>query len=310
MYRFIRRLGIIILTLVLVSFSVFLLQSLSPGDSSAYLLAEEAREEERAGYRESMGLDDPFLLRYASFLSAFISGDWGMTANGLDIQEIVMRRFPVTLSLAVISITMALAVSVPLSMLAACNKAAGRIAAAASVAIMSLPSFLTAVFLILIFSVCLGLFPPAGYIAPGDSFTGFMRTMFLPSLALALLHSSLYLRVFRKALAENLAKPFSISMLAMGVKHSELVVRSAFRPSLPVLASLIAGSFVASAAGSAVTETIFAIPGIGSLLVDAALTRDAALSGVLVILIALAVSAANALFELLLFFADPRARRG
>ena len=99
MYRFIRRLGIIILTLVLVSFSVFLLQSLSPGDSSAYLLAEEAGEEERAGYRESMGLDDPFLLRYASFLSAIDAGaaevDIGsMAAKDPEAVKALAAKFP------------------------------------------------------------------------------------------------------------------------------------------------------------------------------------------------------------------------
>lgn len=309
MHLALRRIGIILLTLLIVSFLVFLLQELSAGDSSAFILSEEASAAEREAYREANGLNGSFTVRYIRFLSSFLSGHWGRSVSGLDIREMILRRLPVTLSLTVMSIILALAVSVPLSVLAVRFRLCGCAVTALSVVIMSMPSFLVAVFIIILLSVHLGLFPPAGYIAPDVSPAGFIHTVFLPSLTLALLHASLYMRIFRKALEENLASSFSESFLAMGIKRSQLVMKSAFRPSLPVLVSLIAGSFASSAAGSAVTETVFAIPGIGSLLVDAALTRDAALSGVLVILISFAVSVANAVFELLLFVADPRSRR-
>ena len=205
--------------------------------------------------------------------------------------------------------TLAAVYSVPLSVFAVRNRKIGKAVSLFSILIMSLPSFMIAVFLVMIFSVHLKIFPPAGYISIGESFSGFLRTMFLPSFTLSLLHSSLYLRIFRKALDENLAKPFSMAMAAMGMKKKDLVMKSAFAPSLPVLASLLAGSFATAASGSAVTETIFAIPGIGSLLVDAALTRDTALSGILIIFIALAVSLMSAVAELLFFILDPRTRR-
>lgn len=309
MYRVLRRAGIILLTLLIVSFMVFLLQDFSLGDSSSYLLSEEAGEEEISLYRESMNLDDPFPVRYGSFLVSFIRGDWGVSANGLDIKETVMRRIPATLSLTIFSIALAVVISVPLSVFAVRNRKIGKAVSLFSILIMSLPSFMIAVFLVMIFSVHLKIFPPAGYISIGESFSGFLRTMFLPSFTLSLLHSSLYLRIFRKALDENLAKPFSMAMVAMGMKKKDLVMKSAFAPSLPVLASLIAGSFATAASGSAVTETIFAIPGVGSLLVDAALTRDTALSGILIIFISLAVSLMSAAAEILLFVLDPRTRR-
>lgn len=309
MYRVLRRAGIILLTLLIVSFMVFLFQDLSLGDSSSYLLSEEAGEEEISLYRESMNLDDPFPIRYCSFLVSFIRGEWGVSANGLDIKETVMRRIPATLSLTIFSIALAVVISVPLSVFAVRNRKIGKAVSLFSILIMSLPSFMIAVFLVMIFSVHLKIFPPAGYISIGESFSGFLRTMFLPSFTLSLLHSSLYLRIFRKALDENLAKPFSMAMAAMGMKKKDLVMKSAFAPSLPVLASLLAGSFATAASGSAVTETIFAIPGIGSLLVDAALTRDTALSGILIIFIALAVSFMSAVAELLFFILDPRTRR-
>ena len=144
MYRVLRRAGIILLTLLIVSFMVFLLQDLSLGDSSSYLLSEEAEEEEISLYRESMNLDDPFLVRYGSFLASFIKGEWGVSANGLDIKETVMRRIPATLSLTIFSIALAVVISVPLSVFAVRNRKIGKAVSLFSVLIMSLPSFMIA----------------------------------------------------------------------------------------------------------------------------------------------------------------------
>ncbi len=306
----IRRVSVILLTLIMVSAAVFMMQSLSLGDSSAYILSEEASEEEIAEYRRSQGLDDPVLVRYLRFLAAFVSGSWGKTVNGNEISALILQRLPVTISLALFSALLALAISVPLSIMAAKNRRAGKAVSALAILLMASPSFLTALFLVSIFSLSLGIFPPAGYIPPGDSLAGYLRSMFLPSLTLALLHSALYLRIFRKALEENLDSPFSLSMLSMGVRRRDLVRRSALKPSLPVLYTLIASSLASSAAGAAVTETVFALPGIGSLLVSASLSRDVSLSGTLMMLIALSVSVIYALLEIVLLVSDPRARRG
>ena len=155
----------------------------------------------------------------------------------------------------------------------------------------------------------LGLFPPAGYIQPSVSLTGWARSVFLPSFTLSLLHAALITRIFRKALRENMLKPYSVSLAAVGASEAEVLMKGALKPSLPVLYTLIASSLASSLAGSAVTESVFALPGIGSLLVTAALSRDALLSGTIVMLTALSVSVIYAVLEVVLLIIDPRSGR-
>lgn len=131
----------------------------------------------------------------------------------------------------------------------------------------------------------------------------------LPALSLSLLYAAMIIRIFRKALRENIDKPYARALYAAGASYPEVLMKGALKPSLPVLYTLIASSFSSAVAGAAVTETVFAFPGLGSLMVTAALSRDAVLSGTLVMLAALAVSSTYMILELVLFMADPRSRR-
>ena len=310
MKRLIRRILSILLTLIVVSFAVFTMQSFSAGDSASYMISEEVGGAAADAYMKAMVPDDPFPVRYLSFLFSFLTGDWGRSVSGQDIAELITRKAGVTISLSFLSILLAVLIALPLSILSVRYSGLLRKAVSLSaVLIMAIPSFLTGFFLIIIFSAGLGLFPPAGYTSPSVSLLLWLRSLLLPSLTLALLHASLMIRIFRKALDENMSKPFTLSILAFGADRKSLVTRSALKPSLPVLYTLIASSLASAAAGSAVTESVFALPGIGSLLVSAALSRDARLSGIIVMLIALAVSVIYMLLECVLLAADPRTRR-
>ena len=310
MKRVLLRLISILLTLIAVSLIVFLLQVHSLGDSASYILSEEAGGAAADAYRASISSDEPILIRYLSFLSSFITGNWGRSVSGQSISEIVGYRYGVTLSLALSSVLIALAIAVPVSLFSSRpGSFRYKAASAFSIAVLSLPSFLMAFFLIMVFSAMLGLFPPAGYVPPSLSIGGWLNSIFLPAFTLSLLHSALMVRVFRKALKENMARPYSLSLAAAGASEREVMLESALKPSLPVLYTLIASSLSSALAGSAVTESVFALPGIGSLLVTAALSRDALLSGTLVMLIALSVAVIYAVLEIVIAIADPRVRR-
>ena len=310
MKHLLQRLMIILLTLIAVSLIIFLLQVYSLGDSTSYVLSEDAGGAAADAYRASISSDEPVAVRYVSFLLSFMKGDWGRSVSGQSIAEIVGYRYPVTISLALLSVGIALIISVPVSLFSSYQGTfAYKAASAFSIIILSLPSFLTAFILILVFSMLLGLFPPAGYIPPDLSLKGWISSIMLPSLTLSLLHSALIVRVFRKALKENLDKPYSLALAAAGASRRDVMLRSAFKPALPVLYTLVASSLASALAGSAVTESVFALPGIGSLLVTAALSRDSLLAGTLVMLIALSVAAIYAILEVVLMIADPRSRR-
>ena len=300
----------IFLTLIIVSFIVFILQVNALGDSASYILSEEAGGAAADAYRASVSSDGPVMVRYIEFLLSFISGKWGNTVSGQSIREIIGYRYGVTISLSVLSVLSAIAISIPVSLISVrTGTIADKAASSFSVLFLSIPAFLTAFFLILVFSMILGLFPPAGYIQPSVSLTGWARSVFLPSFTLSLLHAALITRIFRKALRENMLKPYSVSLAAVGASEAEVLMKGALKPSLPVLYTLIASSLASSLAGSAVTESVFALPGIGSLLVTAALSRDALLSGTIVMLTALSVSVIYAVLEVVLLIIDPRSGR-
>ena len=310
MRKVLARLLALLLTLLAVSFSVFLLSSLSPGDSARYVLGEDASEEALEAYRGASGAHLSLFPAYARFLLGFIKGEWGVSSGGEEIRSLVTGRLGVTLSLSLLSLALALLISLPLSFLAVRKGSAGSaFVSGASMAVMSLPSFLIAILLALLFSVGLGVFPVAGYSPPSSGIPRFLRSLFLPSLTLSLMHSSLYTRVFTEALRENSAKPFSRAMVAFGLDKRLVPLKSAFKPSLPVLLSLVAETFATSLGGAAVVETVFALPGLGSLLVKAALSRDRALAGSLVLLSAFAVSVVSLALEASLFLLEKRRRR-
>ena len=300
---------VVVLTFFSVSLLVFALIWNSAGDSSAYILSEDAGSGEIAEYRASAGLDKSFWDSYLHFILSFITGRWGHTAAGHDIKLLISHSVPVTLSLAFLSLLLAIIISVPLSVIGAGNRAAGYAVSGLSVVLMVLPSFLMAMFLVSVFSMKLKIFPVAGYIPPSRGFVPYLRSLFLPSLTLAFLHASLYMRVFRKALREGVESQYSLFALSMGMRKKDLAVKSAMKPALPVLLSLISQSLVSAIGGAAVVETVYSLPGIGSLLVDAALSRDGQLAGTIMILLSLSASIIFFFLEGILPAIDPRIRR-
>lgn len=299
---------IIVITMLLVSAFVFLLQDFSLGDSSAFFLSEDASDDAIASYREAIGLEENIFKRYFTFLYSFITFQWGNTLSGQDIKEVLSQRFPITIAISLLSLMMALVISVPWTLMATKNKDSfADSSSSIFVSIMlAFPSFLIALFLSVIFSYFLGWFPIAGYIPFSVDFLSALKSIFLPSLTLALMHSSLFIRVLKEALLDNLNRPYTLSLKAQGGKPLELLLHSALKPSLPVFISLICQSLASSFAGAAIVESVFALPGIGSLLVNATLSRDSHLSGIVIMVIAFIVSSLYMLAGIVSSLIDPR----
>ena len=300
---------IMILTFLSVSFLVFSFLDMAEGDSSAYVLPEDAAEEEIAAYREAQGLNRPFLERYSGFMLSFMKGEWGLSAAGHDIKSMIAHSVPVTISIAFSSIFLALLISVPLSIAAVRSKWIGCGVSVLSTVLMIMPSFLLSMVLVLLFSVYFRAFPVAGYVPLSRGFILHVRSIFLPSLTLALLHSSLLMLLFRRSLRENLSEPYARAAAAAGLSRRLILFKSATRPALPLLVMVTGESAAAFLGGSAAVETVFALPGLGTLMVAAALGRDTALSSVIVMLSALMVSLVSLATETAADLIDPRRRR-
>ena len=309
--KIINRIISFLLTLLVVSLFVFAAVDLAKGDSSLVVLSDEAGVEEVERYRKDNGLYDIFLIRYLRFLKSFFSFSWGCTVGGEKVVDVILSRLPLTLSLTFFSIFLSLLISLPL-LFFSLSKMGGRrqsILTVLSSALMVIPTFISSLVLILIFSLWLKLFPVSGYVRLKDGIFPYLRSLFLPSLSLSFLHSAVMMKIMREALEESLKMNYTRTALAKGMKERKLVVLSAFRPSLPVLFSLVSDSLSVGFGGAAVVENIFALPGMGSLLVKGALERDGNLVSISVLIIAFLVSLFFFIADLGSYLIDPRQRR-
>ena len=306
-----RRILSFVLTLLIVSLFVFSSVSLALGDSSSFVLSDEASSIAVEDYRRTMGLDDNIFIRYLRFLGNFFTLNWGKTIGGEEIRKVILDRLPVTLSLSFYSILFSTFFSILIVFFSLQKRGMkeSRIISTLSSAFLVLPSFLTSLLLVLIFSLWLKLFPVSGYSRINNGFFMHFRSLFLPSLTLSLLHSSLMMRIMYSTLKESLEMPYTNTALSKGMKEKSLVVSSALKPSLPIFFTLISDSISSALGGSCVVENVFALPGMGSLMVKGALERDASLVSTCVMVVAFLVSFTFLVTDILTDAVDPRIRR-
>ena len=306
-----RRILSFVLTLLIVSLFVFSSVSLALGDSSSFVLSDEASSIAVEDYRRTMGLDDNIFIRYLRFLGNFFTLNWGKTIGGEEIRKVILDRLPVTLSLSFYSILFSTFFSILIVFFSLQKRGMkeSRIISILSSAFLVLPSFLTSLLLVLIFSLGLKLFPVSGYSRINNGFFMHFRSLFLPSLTLSLLHSSLMMRIMYSTLKESLEMPYTNTALSKGMKEKSLVLSSALKPSLPIFFTLISDSISSALGGSCVVENVFALPGMGSLMVKGALERDASLVSTCVMVVAFLVSFTFLVTDILTDAVDPRIRR-
>ena len=306
-----RRILSFVLTLLIVSLFVFSSVSLALGDSSSFVLSDEASSMAVEDYRRTMGLDDNIFIRYLRFLGNFFTLNWGKTIGGEEIRKVILDRLPVTLSLSFYSILFSTFFSILIVFFSLQKRGMkeSRIISILSSAFLVLPSFLTSLLLVLIFSLWLKLFPVSGYSRINNGLFMHFRSLFLPSLTLSLLHSSLMMRIMYSTLKESLEMPYTNTALSKGMKEKSLVVSSALKPSLPIFFTLISDSISSALGGSCVVENVFALPGMGSLMVKGALERDASLVSTCVMVVAFLVSFTFLVTDILTDTVDPRIRR-
>ena len=306
-----RRILSFVLTLLIVSLFVFSSVSLALGDSSSFVLSDEASSIAVEDYRRTMGLDDNIFIRYLRFLGNFFTLNWGKTIGGEEIRKVILDRLPVTLSLSFYSILFSTFFSILIVFFSLQKRGMkeSRIISILSSAFLVLPSFLMSLLLVLIFSLWLKLFPVSGYSRINNGLFLHFRSLFLPSLTLSLLHSSLMMRIMYSTLKESLEMPYTNTALSKGMKEKSLVVSSALKPSLPIFFTLISDSISSALGGSCVVENVLALPGMGSLMVKGALERDASLVSTCVMVVAFLVSFTFLVTDILTDAVDPRIRR-
>ena len=300
----VRRIGSILLLLLSLSVVAFALVDLSSGSRAEYILGDYADDESVEKLEKELGLDGSFISRYFRFIKNFVTFDWGEDLKGNSIRALVADRFSVTLELSVLSMTLAILLSLAVSILSVRDggKFFDILTDLVSITVFSLPSFLLSILLVLSSP---GL-PSGGFYPISYSLGLNLKHMVLPVISTALMHFALLSRVLKKSLLRERSKPYARAALAYGEKRRSLPLRVMLRPASTPYIALLSESFGAMMAGSAVIESVFSLPGLGSLFVSAALSRDVELSVILMMLFFLMVSFSSIISEILMSKLDPR----
>jgi peptide/nickel transport system permease protein len=309
------RLLLLIPVLILVSFGTFILVDLVPGDPAIQVLGPNSTGEEYQRVREEMGLDEPILERYWDWASDALQGDLGrnLIPPAQDVTTVLWRAFPVNLELAILALGMALVVSVPLAMWSA-YRAGGRfdrIMSSTTFGLISVPSFLGGIILLLLFAINWRIFPLGQWARPTEE--GWIENLkhaFLPALTLALTEIAVFTRLLRGDMMATLQEDYILAARAKGMPTAHILVREAFRPSSFSLLTLAGVSLGRLIGGTVIVETLFSLPGVGRQVVAAAQNSDYKVVQGGVLVFAIVYLLLNLVVDLTYAFLDPRIRRG
>lgn len=308
---YIRKLLTFLTTVMLVSVITFLVFQVLPGDPAQIILGVDADPGQLQALQLEMGLDRPVGERYAGWIADAAGGDFGTSLRyQKPVSEILLERLPVTLSLAMMALVMTIVVGLPLGLYV--TRRDGKLSALITSIItqlgISVPSFWMGFILILLFSVIFRLFPTYGYTPWSENPLQTIRSLFLPAAALAIPGIAVLIRYLRNTLLDQSRMDYVRTARSKGLRERVIlyrhILRNALIPVLTILGLLTADML----GGSIVVENVFALPGLGSLLVSSINSRDLPLVQTLVLYIAVIVVAVNLIVDLLYQAVDPRIR--
>lgn len=308
-----KRFVTLILTLLVASVVVFLVMEILPGDPAAIILGVNAREDTLAALRAEMGLDQPALFRYLTWIGGLAIGDLGESYTySVPVSQLILDRLIISLPLALIAITLSTLIAIPLGVIAAARR--GR---AADLGVMgfsqlgvAVPNFWFALLLILLFSVQLGWLPAGGFPGWERGLWPALQAMILPAIALALPQAAILARVTRSSVLETLGEDYIRTARAKGLSKSAALWRHALRNALIPVVTIMGLQFSFLLAGTIIIENVFYLPGLGRLIFQAIAQRDLIVVQNLVVLLAGTVILINFLVDLLYALIDPRLRHG
>ena len=299
----VRRLLLTLPVLVGVATLVFSLIHLVPGDPAVSMLGESAPPEDVARLRHSLGLDEPLLTQYKSFVGGLVRGDLGRSFRyGTPVTTEIRSRLLKTIQLAIAAMGVAIVFAIPLGIIAAVwrGSAVDHTAMTISLIGISMPNFWLGPLMAILFAVILGWLPVAG--------TGTLAHLVLPAVTLGAALSAILARMTRASLLEELRELYVLAARARGVSRMRAVLHHAFRNSLIPIVTIIGLQFGAVLTGTIITETIFAWPGVGRLLIQAINFRDYPLVQGCILFISLTYVMMNLLTDLTYGLLDPRIR--
>ncbi len=307
----IRRLAATLVVMTVVAFVVFALLYLTPGDPAAVIAGDAATTQDIERIRTNLGLDQPFLVRFGGWAQALMHGDLGTSIfTKLPVTRLIAQRVEPTLALTLCTLILAVAVAVPLGVIAAARVGTwiDRLVMAFSVLGFSVPVFVLAYILILTFSIDLEWLPVQGYRNLSEGFWEWLRHLILPSIALGTVYMALIARITRATMLDVLAQDYVRTAHAKGLAPLSVLVGHALKNAAVPIMTIVGIGIALLISGAIVTETVFAIPGIGRLTVDAILRRDYPIIQGVILIFSGAYVLINLAVDLSYMLFDPRIR--
>ena len=306
-----RRVAAAVPVLLVVAVLVFLLLRLTPGDPAAILAGDAASTEQIARIRAELGLERPILVQFGIWFGHLLRGDLGQSFYyKMQVSTLIGQRLEPTLSLAALTIAIAVLVAVPLGVLAAWRFGGwlDRALMAFSVLGFSVPVFVLAYVLIYLFSLRLGLLPVQGYQRLADGAWPWLQHLLLPSITLSVIYIALISRVTRASVIEALGEDYIRTARAKGLPEARVLIRHALANAAVPIVTVIGVGVALLIGGVVVTESVYAIPGLGRLTVDAVLARDFPTIQGVILFFSFVYVLVNLLVDLSYVVLDPRIR--
>lgn len=307
----VRRLGFVVLTLLLSSMLVFAATHILPGDVATMVLGREASDQAKDSLRQELGLDQPLIVQYGNWLGDFAQGDWGRSISTQDdVLAVTVERLRNSAMLALVAFLMYVPLGIFLGVVAAWrrNRPLDQVISAGSLAFVGLPEFVTAVLVIALFSRWLGWFPSSSAIAPNTSFLEALPSLVLPALTVSLTSLAYVIRMTRSGTVEVLQTDYVRTANLKGLSTGRVLFGHVLRNSLLPTVTVIAAGVGWLIGGLIVTESVFGYPGLGRLVLFAVQRRDLPLIQATTMLIVIIFALANLAADIIYALLNPRIR--
>ena len=294
-----------------VGIAVFMLLHLTPGDPAAVIAGDYARPEDITRIRAQLGLDRPLHVQFLTWVGSILSGDLGVSIfSDLPVSHLIGQRLEPTLALAAATLVFSVVIAIPMGILAAWKAGTwtDRIIMIFAVLGFSVPVFVIAYALMWVFSLELGWFPVQGYKSIFDGFGPFLHSIALPTVALGVIYVALMARITRASMLETLQEDYIRTARAKGVDNRTVLIRHALRNASVPIVTIIGIGIALLIGGVVVTESVFNIPGLGRLTIDAVLHRDYPVIQGVILVFSAAYVFVNLLIDLSYTVLDPRIR--
>ena len=307
-----RRIGVFLPTLLAASFLIFVFIRLIPGDPAAIMLGDQATPGEVAALRAAMGLEESLASQYARWLSAVVRGDLGDSIFfQVSVLELIADGLETSILLALLTMVWIIVLGLPIGMLAAARRGTWLDQGLSGITMFlaSVPTFWVGLYLILIFAAMLKWLPSSGYPSIfGEGGIANLRHLLLPSIALAAPNAALIIRLTRASMLEVYHEDYVRTARAKGMHPVRVVVRHIFRNALLTVVSAIGFTIAALISEAVVTETVFALPGVGRMVVQSILRRDYPVIQGTILMIVLLYLVINLVVDILYAWLDPRVK--